>query len=89
MRALLRGAATLAVVAAVSLSPAMAQGPRPSSSSQEGFLSLPVDPSAANTIPHYEWQYHYAGRHARWRGYWVPVEPPASSAPSAGAGGKL
>src|SRR3954454_16980011 len=31
-----------------------------------GILDLPVDPSEAVLIPHYEWQYHYAGRHAHW-----------------------
>jgi hypothetical protein len=50
---------------------------------------MPADPSAAKIIPHYEWQYHYAGRHAHWEGHWVFVKPPASAIGTAGAGGKL
>jgi hypothetical protein len=84
MTALWCSAATLAVVAAVGLSPAMAQGPRPSGSGQGGFLDLPVDPSAANIVPHYEWQYHYAGRHANWEGHWVLVKPPTASKDASG-----
>jgi hypothetical protein len=34
---------------------------------------LPADPGAAAVISHYEWQYHYAGRHAHWEGQWVLV----------------
>jgi hypothetical protein len=86
MNALWRSTATLAVMAAASLSPAMAQEPRPSGSGAAGFFNLPVDPAAAQIIPHYEWQYHYAGRHAHWEGNWVLVKPPTRSA---GAGGKL
>ena len=86
MNTLLRSTATLAVAAALGLSPAMAQGPRPSGSGAAGFLSLPVDPPAAQITPHYQWQYHYAGRHAHWEGHWVLVKPPTGSA---GAGGKL
>ena len=32
-----------------------------------------ADPGAAAVISHYEWQYHYAGRHAHWEGQWVLV----------------
>ena len=27
----------------------------------------------ATAAPHWEWQYHYVGRHARYEGYWVLV----------------
>jgi hypothetical protein len=67
MKALWCGATALALVAAVSLSPAMAQGPRPS-----GGTTVPAA-NATATTPHYEWQYHYAGRHARWQRDWVLV----------------
>jgi hypothetical protein len=86
MNALWRSTATLAVAATLSLSPAMAQGPRPSGSGAAGLLSPPVDPAAAQITPHYEWQYHYAGRHAHWEGQWVLVNTPTRST---GAGGKL
>jgi hypothetical protein len=110
MKALWCGAATLALAAAVSLSPAMAQGPKPAggntwpSLSQRlvhgtstapaspamlrarvnglnvapGILDLAVDPGAipATTVPHYELQYHYAGRHAHWEKHLILVEPP-------------
>ena len=105
MKALLGSATALAVAAAISLSPAMAQspklsggnawtgislpvdhdpvpahsanpsfqGPRPQGNNQRGFLELPYDPEAAKIKQHYEWQYHYAGRHAYWEGHWVLV----------------
>ncbi len=92
MKALHCGAPALALVAAVSLSPAMAQGPKPSGgatwpgisqpmlgpradgvSIAPGILDLPADPSTAAIIPHYEWQYHYAARHAHWEGQWILV----------------
>ena len=112
MKALRCSATTLAVAAAISLSPAMAQGPklssgnawtgislpvyhdpvpahsanpsfqgpRPQGTNQRGFLDLPFDPEAAKIKPHYEWQYHYAGRHAYWEGHLVLVTPPIQSA---------
>jgi len=112
MKAVRCCATTLAVAAAISLSPAMAQGPklsggntwaglsqpvdhdavpahsanpsfqgpRPQGTSQKGFLDLPFDPEAAKIKPHYEWQYHYAGRHANWEGRWVLVTAPTQSA---------
>ena len=45
-----------------------------------GILDLPVDPSEAVIIPHYEWQYHYAGRHAHWEGHQVLIMAPTQSA---------
>ena len=56
------------------------QGPRPQGTSQKGFLELPFDAEAAKIKPHYEWQYHYAGRHAYWAGHWVLVTAPIQSA---------
>jgi len=56
------------------------QGPRPQGTNQRGFLDLPFDPEAAKIKPHYEWQYHYAGRHAYWEGHWVLVTAPIQSA---------
>jgi hypothetical protein len=57
------------------------RGARPQGTSQKGFLDLPFDPEAAAIKPHYEWQYHYAGRHAHWEGHWVlvmaPIQPAA------------
>ena len=105
-------ATTLALAAVISLSPAMAQGPKlsggnawpgilqpvehdavpahsanpsfrgpnPQTTSQKGILDLPFDPEAAKIKPHYEWQYHYAGRHANWDGRWVLVTAPTQSA---------
>lgn len=88
MKALWSSAAALAIMAAVTISPAIAQGSRPFGSSQTGIPNVSVDPSVDDTIPHYEWQYHYAGSHARWQGHWVLVKPPAASVGS-GAGGNL
>jgi hypothetical protein len=112
MKAVWCGATTLALAAAVSLSPALAQGPkssggnawpgisqpvdhdavpehsanvsfqgpRPQGNSQKGFLELPFDAEAAKIKPHYEWQSHYAGRHASWKGHWVLVTAPIQHA---------
>ena len=64
----------------VPASPAL-PGPRANGVSvAPGILDLPVDPSEAIIIPHYEWQYHYAGRHARWEGHQVLVMVPTQSA---------
>ena len=100
MQTPLLGATALALVAAVNISSAWAEGPKPSGrtwwpgisqshehdsdpahsaspsfkgarpqgTSQKGFLDLPFDPEAAKIKPHYEWQYHYPGRHANWEG---------------------
>ena len=89
MNAFWRSAATLAILAAVTPTAAMAQGPRPSGSGAAGFVNVPVDPATAKIVPHYEWQYHYAGRHAHWEGHWVLVKPPIAAAGTPGAGGKL
>ena len=56
------------------------QGARRQGTSQKGFLDLPFDPETAAMKPHYEWQYHYAGRHAHWEGHWVLVMAPIQSA---------
>jgi hypothetical protein len=62
------------------------QGARRQGTSQKGFLDLPFDPEAAAIKPHYEWQYHYAGRHAHWEGHWVlvmaPIQPAAPAHPA-------
>jgi hypothetical protein len=62
----------------VAASPAML-GPRATGLNvAPGILDLAVDPGAlpATTIPHYELQYHYAGRDAHWEEHLVLVEPP-------------
>ena len=56
------------------------RGPRPQGNSQKGFLDLPFDPEAAKIKPHYEWQHHYAGRHAYWEAHWVLVTAPIQHA---------
>jgi hypothetical protein len=98
-------AAIVAFVFTVSLSPAMALGPKLSDGNTwpgisqrvdhgtstvaaspavlgprangrniaPGILDLPADPRAAAVISRYEWQYHYAGRHAHWEEQWVLV----------------
>ena len=112
METRLLGATALVLVAAMNLSSARAEGPKPSGrtswpgislrvdhdtspvpaspalpgprangvSVAPGILDLPVDPSEAVIIPHYEWQYHYAGRYAHWEGHQVLVMAPTQSA---------
>ena len=65
----------LTLLAAVSLSPAMAQGPQLSAGSSWPGVPPRVDPSASTGVaaaPRYELQYGY-DKHARWRGHWVLV----------------
>ena len=66
-------AAFLALVVAATLSSAMAQESKPTST----FLGSCqcVDPGSSNaltTTAHYEYQYGY-DRHSHWRGHWVLV----------------
>jgi hypothetical protein len=53
-------AATLAALAAFNLSPASAGQYSP--------------PAASSGTGHWEWQYHYAGHHPRYQGYWAWVK---------------
>jgi len=73
MKSLALGATTLALAALTSLSPAMADGPRASGGNTWHGMSQPPDANLVAASPHYELQYHYAGRHARWLGQWVLV----------------
>jgi hypothetical protein len=68
-----RLAAAATVLGVALAAPAWADGPRPSSSNaifRDGQLQPSAQPAAA---PHYRWQYHYVGRHARLEGYWALV----------------
>jgi hypothetical protein len=63
------------LLAAVSLSPSMAQGPNLSGGNTRPGISQPNDSSGSTAVaatPHYELQYGY-DKHARWRGHWVPI----------------
>jgi hypothetical protein len=75
MKTLLLAGTTLAVLAAVNLSPAMAQGSKLSCGNTWPGISQRAHPSASTTgaaTPRYEFQYGY-DKHARWRGHWVLV----------------
>ena len=75
MKTLLLVGVALTLLAAVSLSPAMAQGPQLSAGSSWPGVPPRVDPSASTGVaaaPRYELQYGY-NKHARWRGHWVLV----------------
>jgi hypothetical protein len=75
MKTLLLAGATLALLTAVDLTPAMAQGPKLSGGSTWVGISQRVDTSSANdttTTAHYESQYGY-DKHGAWRGQWVLV----------------
>ena len=75
MKTLLLAGTTLALLAAVNLSPAMAQGSKLSGGDTWPGISQRVEPRAstiAAATPRYEFQYGY-DKHARWRGHWVLV----------------
>jgi hypothetical protein len=72
MKTLLLVSVALTLLAPVSLSPAMAQGPQLSAGSSWPGVPPRVDPSASTGVaaaPRYELQYGY-DKHARWRGHW-------------------
>jgi hypothetical protein len=73
MRILALGVTALALVALAGLSPAMADGPRPSGGNTWRGMSQPAATNPAAAPPHYELVYHYAGHHPRWVGQWVLV----------------
>jgi hypothetical protein len=75
MKTLLLASTTLALLAAINLSPAMAQGSKLSGGNTWPGISQRVEPGAstiAAVTPRYEFQYGY-DKHARWRGHWVLV----------------
>jgi hypothetical protein len=75
MKTLLLAGATLALLIAVNLSPAIGQEPKPSGGNTWAGISQRVDIGAANaatTSAHYEYRYGY-DKHAAWRGHWVLV----------------
>lgn len=65
----------LAFAAAVNLTPAAAQTAAPEN--HTGYnVARTADGATSQTAigtPHWQWQYHYAGRHARYEGHWVLV----------------
>jgi hypothetical protein len=69
MRPLLLGTAAVVLTAAVNLLPAAA-GPRDLVDNASPHLP---QAAVATPSPRYQWQYDYAGRHARLRGHWVLV----------------
>jgi hypothetical protein len=76
MKSLIFGALALALVTVANLSPALAEGPRPSGGNTWHGMSQPIDTGPASAVtasPHYELQHHYAGHHPRWMAQWVLV----------------
>jgi hypothetical protein len=76
MKILLLTATALTMVAAASLSPAMANrfGPFDTRLTDDSDRLGQNGINAATTTPdgrHYQWQYHYG--HQKWEGHWVPV----------------
>jgi hypothetical protein len=72
MKTALTTAAATSLALVLGVPAALADGPRPSSGTtiaQSGETRSATD----RLLPHYEWQYHYVGRHARLEGYWAPV----------------
>jgi hypothetical protein len=75
MKTLLLVGTTLALLAAVNLSPTTAQGSKLSGGNTWPGISQRADPGVSITAaatPRYEFQYGY-DKHARWRGHWVLV----------------
>lgn len=74
MKTLLLAGATLALLTAVNLSPAMAQAQT---------HSVGNCASADKTAPHYEYRYH-PGHNGHWEGQWVLVIPSQYCGPQFG-----
>jgi hypothetical protein len=60
-------AAAIILAASSSLFPAPAQ----TVTRQAQQVANDLIPAATTAGPHYEWQYHYVGRHGRIEGHWV------------------
>ena len=74
MNSLSLAARALAFTVGVNLTPAAAQIAADSNTGSpvpQPAYAAP-SPNAAGT-PHWEWQYHYVGRHGRYEGHWVLV----------------
>ena len=69
MKSLLFAVTAVAFAAAASLSPASAAKLLEATPGE--IFSQPT--GTVTGSPHYEWQYHYVGRHARYEGHWVLV----------------
>ena len=69
-------ATAMAVVlaTAINIAQAAADGPRASSSNAIVGAADSNSPSRVAAASHYQWQYHYVGRHPRWEGYWALVK---------------
>ena len=75
MKTKLLATAAVAVLATALYSPwALADGPRPSGSTAISQAAGTGLPSGEAATPHYQWQYHYVGRHPQWEGYWALVK---------------
>jgi len=66
---------TLAFAAAVNLTPAAAQTPAAQNNAGTNLPQTAYGAASqhATGAAHWEWQYHYGGRHARYEGHWVLV----------------
>jgi hypothetical protein len=73
MKTMLVAAAATSLALALASPFAMAEGPRASSSTAVAQSAEPQSPTEEAVPSHYEWQYHYVGRHARLEGYWALV----------------
>ena len=71
MKSINVSAAALALTAAVSLSPALAQAPKAFAGERSQPLTTPSS-AAVKSAGHFEYRYGY-DRHARWRGHWIFV----------------
>ena len=75
MKTLLLAGTTIALLVAVNLSPALAQGAKFSGGNTWPSISQRVVPGASTATaatPRYEFQYGY-DKHAAWKGHWVLV----------------
>jgi hypothetical protein len=71
MKRVLFTAAAAALAAVISQTPAIARD----TGSSASVSQVAANGAAGAFAPamHYEWQYHYVGRHARYVGHWVLV----------------
>jgi hypothetical protein len=64
-------AAAAAFAAVISQPPAFARDP--GSSAVASQVAADGAAGVMSRAPHYDWQYHYVGRHGRFVGHWVLV----------------
>lgn len=73
MKSALYPITAVALAIAATAAPALAEVQQPAPNTARGAALATSVEANAPMGPHYEWRYHYVGRHPRFEGYWALV----------------